>query len=91
MKLKLTLAAISLIVFAGIISATVSAGESEVDENGLNKKQQCLVKANDKFLKYLEDNSTTYKFDDGTIINLPHKEIVIEDAKRLLKHEESKC
>jgi len=75
-----TLAAVAY----GLIS-TQAGADSELI------RRQCLIKANQTFLTYLESNSTTYKFDDGTIINLPNEDNVIKEAKIILEKENSKC
>lgn len=88
-----------VIVISGIVVFVIavtgftvtSANKEIVNENGLNTYEQCMVEANDLFMQYLEDNSTTYKFDDGTVINLPHYDGVIEEAKQILKTQEQQC
>lgn len=87
------------IISAGIVVSVIavtgftvaSASKEIVNENGLNTYEQCMVEANDLFMQYLEDNSTTYKFDDGDVINLPHYDGVIEEAKQILKAREQEC
>ena len=87
------------IISAGIVVSVIavtgftvaSANKEIVNENGLNTHEQCMVEANDLFMQYLEDNSTTYKFDDGTVINLPDYDGVIDEAKQILKTQEKEC
>lgn len=88
---KVVTAAIIVVVIAVTGFTVASANKEIVNENGLNTYEQCMVEAHDLFMQYLEDNSTTYKFDDGTVINLPDYDGVIDEAKKALEDKESKC
>lgn len=88
---KIISAGIVVFVIAVTGFTVTSANKEIVNENGLNTYEQCLVEANDLFMQYLEGNSTTYKFDDGTVINLPEYDGVIDKAKDLLESENGKC
>ena len=88
---KIISAGIVIFVIAVTGFTATSANKEIVNENGLNTYEQCMVEANDLFMQYLEDNSTTYKFDDGTVINLPDYDGVIDEAKHILKAQENEC
>lgn len=92
---KIVASALLISVFGGAVAfvaaVSTSNASNDGDNNALSKEQQCLVTANEKFLDYLEQNSTTYKLEGGTIINLPDYPEVIDDARNLLKAENDNC
>lgn len=85
-------ASLGLILATSIIGFSLAGATDEVvDENGMTARDICLQQANQTFLNYLESKSTTYKLDDGTIINLPHYPEAIGEAEQVLANEKSIC